>query len=221
MEGLDLIFLGTTDNDGTGTTAKDAGDIINNNFKKALKLPLEKSSNFSYSKDDMWGYIRCTNESALTISLREEDEDTRLFKEGATAIIVRTLGSVTLSADEGVTINGATSIPNVNEAIILRYLGDDTWDSLLISTSSGSSLSATTTGTLTLISGNWSAKTQTLTVTGVTTTSTNLIVIESITMGDRWGAAKVYATGQAADEITFTCDTVPTENIEFKVTILK
>jgi len=82
-------------------------------------------------------------------------------------------------------------------------------------------LTATTTATLTLIVANWSSKVQTLTVTGVTTTSTNLIQIDSIVMGDRWGAAKVYATSQAADEITFTCDTVPTENIEFKVVILK
>ena len=80
---------------------------------------------------------------------------------------------------------------------------------------------ATTTATLTLLSTGWTTNTQTLTVTGVTATSTNLIVIESIVMGDRWGAAKVYATGQGTNEITFTCDTDPTENIDFKVVILK
>lgn len=82
-------------------------------------------------------------------------------------------------------------------------------------------LDATVTSTLTLTSGGWSTNTQTLTVTGVTTTSTNLIVLESATMGDRWATGKVYATSQSTNSITFTCQTTPTDNIEFKVVILK
>ena len=82
-------------------------------------------------------------------------------------------------------------------------------------------LTATLTATLTLVVANWSSEVQTLTVTGVTATSTNLVVISSITMGDRWGAAKVYATAQDTDEVTFTCETAPTEDIEFKIVILK
>lgn len=79
----------------------------------------------------------------------------------------------------------------------------------------------TTTAVLTLTVVGWTANSQTLTVTGVTSTSTNLIVIESITMGTRWGEAKVFATSQSTNSITFTCETTPTEAIEFKVTILK
>ncbi len=82
-------------------------------------------------------------------------------------------------------------------------------------------LDATVTSTLTLTSGGWSTNTQTLTVTGVTATSTNLIVLESATMGDRWATGKVYATSQSTNSITFTCQTTPTDNIEFKVVILK
>jgi hypothetical protein len=82
-------------------------------------------------------------------------------------------------------------------------------------------LTATVSSTLTLVVANWSSETQTLTVTGVTATSTNLVVIESITMGDRWGEAKVYATAQDTDEITFSCETAPTDDIEFKIVILK
>jgi hypothetical protein len=44
--------------------------------------------------------------------------------------------------------------------------------------------------------------------------------IESIVMGDRWGAYKVYATGQGSGTITFTCETTPAEDIDFKVVIL-
>jgi hypothetical protein len=98
---------------------------------------------------------------------------------------------------------------------------DSSSEKLYVPTYNDTGLTATVTATLTLLSTGWTTKTQTLTVTGVTATSTNLIVIESITMGDRWGAAKVYATGQGTNEITFTCDTDPTENIDFKVVILK
>ena len=78
----------------------------------------------------------------------------------------------------------------------------------------------TTIDTLTLTVAGWTANSQTLTVTGVTTTSINLIVIESIVMGTRWGEAKVFATSQGTNSITFNCETTPTEDIEFKVTIL-
>lgn len=81
----------------------------------------------------------------------------------------------------------------------------------------GSSLSST----ITLTSGGWSSSSQSVTVSGVTASSTNIIVIESATMGDRWAAAKIYATSQTTDSITFGCQTTPTENIEFKVVILK
>jgi hypothetical protein len=113
---------------------------------------------------------------------------------------------------EGVAAGGTTGQ-------ILAKQSNADYDTQWIAAPSG--LTATTTATLTLLAANWSGNVQVLTVTGVTTTSTNLIQIDSIVMGDRWGAAKVYATAQAANEITFTCDTTPTENIEFKVVILK
>lgn len=86
---------------------------------------------------------------------------------------------------------------------------------------SGTYLGGTLSDTITLTSGGWSTNAQTVTVSGVTATSNNFIVLESSTMGDRWAAAKIYATSQTADSITFGCQTTPTENIEFKVLILK
>ncbi len=80
---------------------------------------------------------------------------------------------------------------------------------------------ATTTATLTLVAVDWVAKVQTLVVTGVTTTSANIVVIETIADGDLWSAAKIYATAQDTDEITFTCDVTPTSDIDFKIVILK
>lgn len=86
---------------------------------------------------------------------------------------------------------------------------------------SGTYLGGTLSATITLTSGGWSTNSQSVTVSGVTSTSNNLIVLESSTMGDRWAAAKIYPTSQTTDSITFSCQTTPTENIEFKVLILK
>jgi len=82
-------------------------------------------------------------------------------------------------------------------------------------------LTATTTSTVTLTAAGWSANSQTLTVTGVTASSVNYFVFDTIVMMTRWGEAKVLATSQGTNSITFICDTTPTENIEFKVVILK
>ncbi len=57
------------------------------------------------------------------------------------------------------------------------------------------------------------------TVTGVTATSTNQIAIETLANGDAWASANIYATGQSADQIDFTCATTPTTAISFKVII--
>ena len=73
---------------------------------------------------------------------------------------------------------------------------------------------------VTIAVADWSGGTTcSKTVTGVTTTSTNQIAIETIANGDAWAAANIYATGQSADQIDFTCTTTPTAAISFKVII--
>jgi hypothetical protein len=75
--------------------------------------------------------------------------------------------------------------------------------------------------TVTLLAANWTANAQSLTVPGVTATSTNFISIESFAEGNKWAAANIYATSQATNEITFECENTPTEDITFKVSILQ
>jgi len=73
---------------------------------------------------------------------------------------------------------------------------------------------------VTIAVADWSGGTTcSKTVTGVTATSTNQIAIETIANGDAWAAANIYATGQSADQIDFTCTTTPTAAISFKVII--
>lgn len=87
--------------------------------------------------------------------------------------------------------------------------------------SSPTGLSAIVSGTITLTVAGWSSNTQTVSVTGVTSSSINIISIQDPVMGSRWGDAKIYATSQATDSITFECENTPTDPIEFIVVILK
>ena len=75
------------------------------------------------------------------------------------------------------------------------------------------------TGDITLTVGGWVGSSQTVTVTGVTATSINTVIISDQTNGDLWGAANIYAPSQGVDSITFTCENVPTSDISFKVAI--
>lgn len=87
--------------------------------------------------------------------------------------------------------------------------------------SSSGSLGATISGTITLTVAGWSSNAQTVTVNGVTSTSINIISIQSPVMGSRWGNAKIYATNQGIDSITFECENTPSDPIDFIVIILK
>ena len=75
--------------------------------------------------------------------------------------------------------------------------------------------------TLSLTTAGWSAtnKTQTKTASGVT--ASNVVIISpTATSQDAYSAAGVKCTAQAANKLTFTCDTVPTEALSVNVVIL-
>jgi len=72
-----------------------------------------------------------------------------------------------------------------------------------------------------LLAADWVSKEQTISVAGVTANSVNLISIETLPDMQLWVDNMVLATSQAADEITFICDTEPLSDIGFKIVILK
>lgn len=75
--------------------------------------------------------------------------------------------------------------------------------------------------TASLTAAGWdsSAKTQTVSVAGVTANS-NIIVTPAPASYEAWGAAGIRATAQADGTVTFTCDTVPTEAIAAQILIV-
>jgi len=71
---------------------------------------------------------------------------------------------------------------------------------------------------ITIPAADWVADAQTVTVTGVTADNEVDIIIENQTNGDLWADANIYVT-QNVDELIFTCETTPTNNIDIKIRI--
>ncbi len=72
---------------------------------------------------------------------------------------------------------------------------------------------------VTLSSSSWSNKSQTVSVSGVTTSNT-IIVGPDPAYVDAYGNAGIVCTAQASNSLTFTCNIVPTTNITVNVIIL-
>lgn len=70
--------------------------------------------------------------------------------------------------------------------------------------------------TVSLAANSWSSKSQTATVSGVTSTSI-LIVSAAPESYSAWLAAGIYASSQGTNTITFTCNEVPTVAISANV----
>ncbi|MBQ8109701.1 MAG: collagen-like protein [Clostridia bacterium] len=74
---------------------------------------------------------------------------------------------------------------------------------------------------VTLTAAGWTNNAQTVTVTGVSATETDQLIqpVAASASRDAYEAAGVRATGQAADSLTFSCDTVPESNLTVYVCI--
>ena len=68
---------------------------------------------------------------------------------------------------------------------------------------------------VTLSASGWSSNTQTVTVSGVSADETAQLIqpMPAIASQAAYMAAGIYCSGQAANSLTFTCQTAPTENI--------
>lgn len=80
---------------------------------------------------------------------------------------------------------------------------------------------APTSVTITLSSSSWSNNTQTVTVSGVSATETAQLITPTpaIASQSAYYEAGIMCTGQAANSLTFTCQTVPTSNLTVYVVI--
>ena len=74
---------------------------------------------------------------------------------------------------------------------------------------------------VTLSASGWASNAQTVTVNGVLADETKQLIqpMPAIASQDAYISAGIICSGQAADSLTFTCTTVPTENITIYVVI--
>ena len=75
--------------------------------------------------------------------------------------------------------------------------------------------------TITLTTSSWSSNTQTVTVSGVSASETAQLITPTpaILSQSAYYEAGIMCTGQAANSLTFTCQTVPTSNLTVYVVI--
>lgn len=75
--------------------------------------------------------------------------------------------------------------------------------------------------TITLTTSGWSSNTQTVTVSGVSASETAQLITPTpaIASQSAYYEAGIMCTGQAANSLTFTCQTVPTSNLTVYVVI--
>lgn len=74
---------------------------------------------------------------------------------------------------------------------------------------------------VTLTTSGWSSNTQTVTVSGVSASETAQLItpVPAIASQSAYYEAGIMCTGQAANSLTFTCQTVPTSNLTVYVVI--
>lgn len=75
--------------------------------------------------------------------------------------------------------------------------------------------------TVTLSASGWASNSQTVTVSGILADETKQLIQPCPAMASQssYYAAGIKCTGQAANQLTFGCDTVPTENLTVYVVI--
>ena len=99
---------------------------------------------------------------------------------------------------------------------IIRHVSNPYWDRIDVQPSSGGGV---TTRTVTLSSANWTNDMQVVSCPGVTASNT-VVVGPTPASGTDYGAAGIICTAQAANSLTFTCDTTPSANIDVNVIIM-
>lgn len=125
----------------------------------------------------------------------------------------RTVNGKALSDNISLTAGDVGAVPT-SRTVNNKPLSSDV---TLTAADVGAGTPATST-TITLTTSGWSSNAQTVTVNGVLATGQNVhLSPTSKADGDAWAAAGCWCTTQGSDSLNFTCETVPTQDIELNV----
>lgn len=145
---------------------------------------------------------------------------------GGTAFAIRSGGSTTVDAfmlnirtSDGTYISGGLTSSSIDATnITVSNVGSG--DTAVPNKAYVDSKSPTSVA-ITLTTSGWSSNTQTVTVSGVSATETAQLITPTpaIASQSAYYEAGIMCTGQAANSLTFTCQTVPTSNLTVYVVI--
>lgn len=145
---------------------------------------------------------------------------------GGTAFAIRSGGSTTvdafmlnISTSDGTHISGGLTSSSIDATnITVSNVGSG--DTAVPNKAYVDSKSPTSIA-ITLTTSGWSSNTQTVTVSGVSATETAQLITPTpaIASQSAYYEAGIMCTGQAANSLTFTCQTVPTSNLTVYVVI--
>ncbi|MFB9984341.1 hypothetical protein ACFSQQ_16435 [Mesorhizobium kowhaii] len=132
--GQQIINLGTTANDGTGTKARAGGDMINDNFTELYSqfgiTPPNPQTGTTYTLQlsDMGKLLTFDNASSITVTLPQNSDVA--FPAGFTfAVVGIGVGAVTITADGAATINGDVGVTLDGRWVGATFIQTDTMDS--------------------------------------------------------------------------------------------
>lgn len=145
---------------------------------------------------------------------------------GGTGFTIRSSGTTAMNAymlnistSDGTHISGGLTSSNIDATnITVSNVGSG--DTAVPNKAYVDSKSPTSV-TITLTTSGWSSNTQTVTVSGVSATETAQLITPTpaIASQSAYYEAGIMCTGQAANSLTFTCQTVPTSNLTVYVVI--
>ena len=183
---------------------------VNSTGAKTLYINGEASSatNYTIPRGLIWVYYDGTNYKI--------NSDGTIPREYFTHI------GIPASAISSGTIDSAR-LPIATTAALGGVIPDGTTitvdnDGTIHSSGGGGGGASVTTVQVTIATSDWSSKTATKTVTGVT--ASNVIVIAGDpSCRDVYNAAGIYAYSQTTNSVTFKCDTTPTDSVLVNVMI--
>lgn len=130
------------------------------------------------------------------------------------------LKATTQNGDVGIVANDKQNVTVMANDLYVQIDGGATTSNKVVVQGDLDEIKATS-ATVTLTTSGWSSNTQTVTVSGVSATETAQLITPTpaIASQSAYYEAGIMCTGQAANSLTFTCQTVPTSNLTVYVVI--
>lgn len=130
------------------------------------------------------------------------------------------LKATTQNGDVGIVVNDKQNVTVMANGLYVQTDGGATGNNKVVVQGDLDEIK-TTFVTVTLTAAGWSSNTQTVTVSGVVASETAQLITPTpaIASQSAYYEAGIMCTGQAANSLTFTCQTVPTSNLTVYVVI--